>query len=156
MDKYCTNCGNELPEDANACPKCGKFIYKKESQEEFKARSNVSKVKVPGSGMSTAGMVLGIIAGAWALLQILSIWNIKPTLMEALDGYENLLNTTSILLWFSVGYTLFSLIPSLVGLPLSIAGLLKYKSGKNIAGIVLNIFAFGISVFAIIYIMSFA
>lgn len=32
MAKFCTNCGKELPEDARACPSCGRMVGAKPAQ----------------------------------------------------------------------------------------------------------------------------
>lgn len=47
--KYCSNCGNELKENADVCIKCGKLLKQK-------------------NGKGIASLVLGIIAILWALL----------------------------------------------------------------------------------------
>ena len=41
MNKYCTNCGNKLPENAGMCVKCGKMI------EEVKTKNTNNKKKFP-------------------------------------------------------------------------------------------------------------
>ena len=158
MGKFCANCGKELPENSNVCPNCGVFIEKDEIKEVEKVEQivNNTKVKIPGNGMSIAGMILGIIAAVWAFFQILSVGSVEPAINEMLDINRSLGTPSFILFWFSFGYTVFSLIPSLIGLPLSIAGLIKHKSGKNITGIILNIIALGVSVFMFVYIMSLA
>ena len=101
-----------------------------------------TKTKVPGNGLSIAGMVLGIIAAVWAFFEILSIGGIR----ESLSLFEGNLYYDSAVVGFAIGYTLFALIPSIIGLPLSIAGMLKQRTGKNIAGLVLNLIALIISV----------
>ena len=158
MEKFCANCGKELPENANACPNCGVFVENFEIKEVVQAESvdNNLKVKIPGNGLSTAGMVLGIIAAVWAFMQILSVGSIEFAINEMLGVYDDLLNPSFILFWFSFGYTIFSVIPALIGLPLSIVGLVKHKSGKNIAGVILNAVALLISIFMFVYIMSLA
>lgn len=116
-----------------------------------------AKNKIPGNGRSIAGMVLGIIAVVWCLFQIMSLGAINEGLSQVSE-YTNLegISLPFIYFWFGFGYTLFSLIPSLIGLPLSISGLCKQKTGKNIAGLVLNIISLIISIAFYVYIMSLA
>ena len=149
MVKYCSNCGNEVNENADICLKCGVFIKKDNNVSNNYIQNNFSKVKVPGKGLSIAGMVLGIIAALWALLSLLSVGNIESTL--AYSFYYS----TSEIIGFAIGYTLFALTPSIIGLILSAFGVRKQKSGLNITGLILNIIALGISIIEFVYILSF-
>lgn len=113
------------------------------------------KNKIPGNGRSIAGMVLGIIAIVWCLFQLMSFGAINEGLNQV-SNYTNLegISLPFIYFWFGFGYTLFSLIPSLIGLPLSISGLKKQKTGKNVTGIVLNTISLIFSIIVYVYIMS--
>ena len=111
-----------------------------------------NKTKVPGNGLSIAGMVLGIIAAVWSFFELLSIGGIR----EGLDQFNGIPYYDSAIVGFAIGYTLFALIPSIIGLPLSIAGMVKQRTGKNIAGLVLNLIALIISVIMIVFIISVA
>lgn len=109
-------------------------------------------IKVPGNGLSIAGMVLGILGSVWTLLELISLGSIKGALHQfSGNTYYN-----AAIIGFSIGYTLFALIPSLIGLPLSIAGFTKYKSGKNITGLILNLLSLIASIIIIFYIISVA
>lgn len=143
MNKFCSNCGKELKEDSDVCLNCGVIL-------------NGKKNKIPGNGVSIAGMILGIISSFWAFMQILSSGNIEYSLLNLPRSYIYETSISFVLITFGLGYTLFSLIPSLVGLPLSIVGFFKQKSGKNIAGIILNSVALIVSIIMFIYILSFA
>ena len=147
MDKFCSNCGKELKENADVCLNCGVLIEN--------AENSYKKIKIPGNGMSIAGMVLGIIAIVWTLLNLLSLNSLEPAIVDLLSSYRDLFNKSYVLFWFALGYTFFSLVSSLIGLPLSIVGLVKNKSGKNITGTILNTCAFIISIILFVYIMSF-
>ena len=156
MGSFCKNCGKELPENADVCLECGKFVGNVETVTNQQQVANIAKVKIPGNGMSIAGMVLGIIAAVWSFLKILSLGSIPAGLDEVINEYSMEVSIPFILFFFAFGYTLFSLIPSLIGLPLSIVGLVKQKTGKNIAGIVLNAVALLLSMSIFIYIMTLA
>lgn len=134
MEKYCSNCGTKLNENADICLNCGKLI-----NQEIKNR------KTPGKGLSISGMVLGIIAIIWTLLELLAI----ETLEEEIVLYEY----TSEIISFAIGYTLFALIPSIVGLSLSGVGYKKQKNGFNVSGILLNAIALVINIIIFIYII---
>ena len=147
MNKFCTNCGKELKEGAEVCLNCGVIIKNQVSSPSIPSN------KIPGNGKSIAGMVLGIVATFFAILEILSSFNIESALLTLPDVYYDY-SVSFILFWFGVGYVFLSFIPSVIGLPLSISGLFKHKNGKNIAGVVLNSFALVISIILFVYIMS--
>ena len=151
MNKYCSNCGKELKEGADICLNCGVFVNKNEN-----ISMNKQKNKIPGNGVSIAGMVLGIIAAVWTFLDITSLGGIPSSLSDFSYNTNYYVSSAYLYFWFGIGYTLFSLVPSIVGLPLSIVGLKKHKSAKNISGLVLNIIALIISIIIMIYILSFA
>lgn len=158
MNKYCSNCGSELKENADVCLGCGRLI-KKENNININQRydynsylennyiSNYTKPKIPGRGMSIAGMILGIIAASWALISLLSISDVE----YLLSYYYSIVD----LIGYIIDYTLFSLAPSIIGLVLSICGYRKQKNGQNISGIVLSVIALAIAVIEIVYIVTF-
>lgn len=146
MAKYCSNCGNELKENADVCLGCGRLINKENNIQQYN-NYNYYKPKVPGKGMSIAGMVLGIVAVVWAFMSLLSIENAE----YSLSYYYNV----SEIIGFIIGYTLFSLSPSIVGLCLSINGYKKNKNALNIAGLILNIITLAIVIIEIVYILTF-
>ena len=156
MKQKCKYCGKTLKEEADVCLNCGKLVekdtkveIKKEQKEETK------KKKIPGNGKSIAGMILGIVSSTWVFFELLSLGVVSFVLNEIL--YYNYYTSTSVIkISFAIGYTLFSLVPSLVGLPLSISGYKNMKTGKNISGIVLNSIGLGVSLLIYTYIMLFA
>ena len=165
MNLFCSNCGKEISENEKFCSSCGapvKSVNPEPTSVEPVVETPVQntvyagpvKQKIKGNGMSIAGMVLGIIATTWLLMSLLSIGNIEPLLAELRYQYGELFG--SALIGFAIGYTLFSLIPSLVGLPLSIVGFVKHKSGKNITGLILNSITLAACIVIVIYIMSFS
>ena len=154
MAKFCSNCGKEVNENADVCLKCGVMIKKDniESSNNLNYNQNITpKVRVPGKGMSIAGMVLGIVAVSWVFIKLLQIGNIERDLSLNIFSYY----TSSAIIGYAIGYTIFSLVPSIIGLVLSTLGMKKHKSNSNVAGVLLNIIALAISVIYFIYILSF-
>ena len=155
MKDKCEYCGKSLKENADLCLNCGKLVKREEKNREQKETTNIerkSENKIPANGKSIAGMVLGIVAATWSFFELLSLSMISPILNELL--YYNYYTSGAIIkISFAVGYTLFSLVPSLVGLPLSVIGYNKKKTGKNGSGIILNTVGLAFSLIIYIYIM---
>ena len=101
--------------------------------------------------MSIAGMVLGIVAASWVLIKLFQIGNIERDLSLSIFSYY----TSSAIIGYAIGYTIFSLVPSIIGLVLSALGMKKHKSNSNIAGVLLNIIALAVSIIYFVYILSF-
>lgn len=159
MAKFCANCGSEVNENAAFCLNCGAALNNSNdipnnyvSNQNTQPNYTYSKPKVPGKGLSIAGMVLGIIALVAVLLSLLSVGDIEITLKSSLQYYTS---TSSFVIGFAIGYTLFSLIPSIVGVILSGVGFKKSKNGLNITGLILNGIALVIALIIFIYILTF-
>jgi len=110
MNKYCTNCGNKLQENADICVKCGKFISK--------TPNNNARVD-SGIVYSIVGMSLGIIGFLIALFFSLVLTSIRSELI-----YEELL----VRLFVSIFFTIIPLAPSIPSLILSVMGIKKKKT----------------------------
>ena len=151
MKKKCEYCGKELKEGADVCLHCGKLVKK---EKEVEVPKEIKKDKIPGNGKSIAGMILGIFACAWVFFEILSLPTVNILLRNILF-YNYYSNAGAIKICFAIYFTFLSLVPSLVGLPLSIFGYNKMKTGKNVAGLILNTIALSISLIIYIYIMLF-
>lgn len=136
--KFCPNCGNEVKEGADICLSCGKILNQKYNSN-----------KIPGKGMSVASLVLGIISIVWSFLMILSLSDgIELLSYYNYDFFE--------LICYYIGYTLFSLIPAILGLIFGINSKKKYISGKSTAGIVLSIISLAIcTLILILFIVNF-
>lgn len=135
MEKYCSNCGNELKENADVCLKCGKLLNVK----------NNNSTNKKGTGLSIASMVLGIIVTFFAIIELLAI-------EQAV--YDLLLYTKlASIIGYLIGYTLFSLPGSITGLCLGLSGRKKYKSGFNLSGIILNSISLTITFIIILYLI---
>ena len=139
MDKYCTHCGKELKEGADVCLNCGILINRNVTDTNTKS-------KIPGRGKAIAGMVLGIVACVWAFIALLELEDLPYNL----EYYYSLSDYVG----YAIGYTLFSFTPSIVGLCLSISSIKKQKSGKNTAGLVLNIIALLVSILLIFTVIA--
>ena len=140
MAKYCMNCGHPVEENADVCLNCGVLIHKENV-------NNNSKVKVPGQGMGIASMVLGIIAAIWTLLTLLAVGNLDLT---SSLGYDY---TMLEVVAFAIGFTLFSLTPSILGLIFATISLKQHKSGFNLSGIILNSISLFITLIVFTYIL---
>lgn len=156
MAKFCSNCGKEVNENADVCLNCGVLvnnntINQNNLPDKNYKQQNLYKEKTPGKGLSIAGMVLGIISASWVLIKLLQVGNIKSNL--SLNIFRNF--NESFVIGYAIGFTLFSLIPSVIGLILSIFGMKKQKTGINTSGLLLNIIALCVSIIYFVYILSF-
>lgn len=165
MAKFCRNCGSEINENADICLNCGVLINKNNNDNSnmsgginpnpypynYSYPNNNQVVnmqnKVPGNGSSIAGMVLGIVAAFWTICELLSVLELDST---SFGYYYNM----SKVIQFAIGYTLFALVPSIIGLCLSASGYKKSKNGFNISGLLLNLIALLLNVIIFIYILS--
>ena len=106
---YCTNCGNEVMEQAMACPKCGikQRVGKKHcyncgveinSNQAMCVKCGVSlSTGLNGKKKSTAG-ILGILLGGigahkfyigswgWGLIYLLFVWTYVPAIIGLIEG----------------------------------------------------------------------
>lgn len=131
MNKFCSNCGKELKDGADICLNCGVLINK-----DVKLKKN----KVPGRGLSIAGMILGILAVLIALGCVSEIF--EYGYLEYYYSTSELI--TDLFVYFAI---------SITGLILSIVGFNKTKSGFNISGIILNSVANLVNIILFIYII---
>ncbi len=135
MGYFCTNCGNKV-NSGNFCPNCGTPMGEERTPvQNYNNYQYPTKRKVPGNGLSIAGMVLGIIAVTYFLIELMALTDLDKMLMEAKLEYGY--NDFPVVAW-AFGFVLLSAVPSIVGLPLSFSGMAKHKSGKNISGVILN------------------
>lgn len=139
MNNFCSNCGNKLEQNEIFCHNCGK-----------QNNLNVQNNKIPGNGVSIAGMILGIIAVSWYLISI----NVFIDFIKFIYNPSHMSFNQFMGFLYIMVYTTTSLVISLVGLPLSIVGCVKHKSAKNITGIILNSLALIASIAITIIIQS--
>ena len=124
---YCSNCGNKLSQGEAFCTKCGSPTGNNVVNNQPVYYYNQ---KVPGNGLSIAGMVLGIVGIVFALLYLLSFTAESYVIEYGLNR--------RFVVAYAFGIVLIPLSLSATGLPLSICGMLKNKNGKNVSGIILN------------------
>lgn len=151
MNNFCGNCGKEITGDTKFCGNCGAPVNQVQQPVYNQPQYNQYEQVKPNNG-STAGMVLGIIAAAWALLSLLAVDQIKPEIIKLTYEYGSF--TVPMAIGFSIGYNLLSFILGCIGLPISISALKKQKTNKNIAGVALNGSALAIALIITIYILT--
>lgn len=151
---FCKNCGKELEKGSEFCSKCGTQVnglkeqdinYQSYPPQYYQQYNQYNAVKVPGNGLSIAGMVLGIIALAYALITLMAVCDYDYLAISIYAAR----NVSA----YALGVVLIQSILALTGLPLSISGMLKRKSAKNITGIILNTITIIMSIIMFIYII---
>jgi len=121
MEKFCSNCGSELKENADICVNCGVLINK-----NYKTK----KIKAPGKGMSIAGMILGIIGIFMNFCDLTEVISMHFNIGSFYDYYESFADAIfDVFLFLGV---------SITGLVLSAVSRTKIKNGFNITGLILN------------------
>lgn len=132
--KYCSNCGKELKEGADICLNCGKLV-----NNQQKKNKNIEK------GLSIASLVLGIISILWTFIMMLGYEQAIETIK--VEYYYN--ETIIYVMFYYIGYTLFSLTPSIISLVLGLMSIKKEKNAMSTAGIILS----GITLVACLFIL---
>ena len=130
--KFCPNCGKEINEGADICLGCGRFLTKAPSQVMIPEKS-----KTPGKGKGIASLVLGIVAVVWSLSMLAGIEEGTETLI--VEYYYN--PSVIYLFSFYIGYTIFALTPSIIGLIMGLSSRKQYNNKMAIAGIILSCIA---------------
>lgn len=148
---YCKKCGNKNEKGFAFCSKCGEPLNE---EQEVKTKSTKKTQEVPvqeivydyqpvpqyymnnrnetGTGLSTAALVIGIIVAFVFTFELFGFIFISSIENISIDEAE----------YAYLSALVFELIPfifSIVGLSLSIAGVVKYKNGRSITGLILSI-----------------
>ena len=146
---FCNNCGKKLENNSSFCSSCGSQVGGSPAPAAVPYQQPVVYVKpsVPGKGQSTAGMVLGIIALAFAFIYITSLTtnDFKYDMLVYADERAA----------YALGVILIPSILALIGLPLSIAGMSKGKNGKNLSGLIMCSVTLLIQIFVFIYVVTY-
>ena len=137
MNNYCENCGNKLDKEADFCLNCGKRVIKRLTPRKG--------IYASIETISFVSMILGIIA---FLLILLLGYNLNEIKME-------LINEDIILkLICSNIYTMFSLIPAILSLLISLYSLKKEKTKYGIIGLIISLVTIILSIEVIIFIIK--
>ena len=130
MSKFCTNCGNEINENAVVCVKCG-----------VSTNNNVkTNEKIKGNGLGIASLVLGI----FAILNSLGALLLTSCLLLA--GEYFIIEEKIV---FGVLFYMFPIVLFIKGLVLGFVSRHKIKNGVNLTGLLLNFISLGICLFSI-------
>ena len=132
MNKFCTNCGAELKENADFCVKCGVAVNK--------VNQNIVKPKQEGKGCGIASLILGI---ASVMYGVFCLFIFLCLLMAG----EYFIFEEKVLLAFI--FLFMPIVLSVIGLPLGISSRNKNKNGINLTGIILNLVTIGICALSI-------
>lgn len=137
MDKYCTNCGNKLNEEADVCLKCGRIIKRNYKTTNLKSGMNAKEI------LPILSMVFGIIS--FFVIFILAL---------ALDELRNELfyEEYSVRFFVSIFYTMFSLVPAIPSLIMAIIGIKNEKSVYGTIGLITSLIAIIFCIFVVGYI----
>lgn len=137
MNKYCTNCGNKLNEEADVCLKCGKYIKKEIIK---KKTSNNAKTK---EILSILSMIFGIISFLVIFILALALEEVRSELF-----YE----AYAVRFFVSIIYTMFSFVPAIPSLILAIISIKSEKNVYGTIGLITSLLSITFSIFIIGYI----
>ncbi|MCK9471386.1 MAG: zinc ribbon domain-containing protein [Bacilli bacterium] len=101
MSKFCTNCGNELNENADVCLNCGSLVKKAEPiimNNPYQQPMQNNK----GKGLATISVVFGSL-GFYPLIIIGSIVGFITGIVGVTDNTNQYKGRSKIGLWLSVG-----------------------------------------------------
>jgi len=143
--KFCPNCGKEIIEGADVCLGCGKFLNKKP------VKTQVNE-KPFNKGFGVTSMVLGIVSIIWTLGMLL-------TLEEGIEDLkvEMYYNGGFIfMIFYYIGYTLFSLTPGILGMIFGIKQVNKEKTGFATSGLIMSFISLVICLFVFVCFLSVA
>ena len=113
MSKFCVNCGNELDDNADVCPKCGKLVQ----YEEIKTNNVNNIVENKADKNATVGFVLGLVSTiAW----FIPLFGFPVTIcgiVFSAKGLKSKKNHTQAVvgLVFSIIFVIVTLVNSIVG-----------------------------------------
>ncbi len=141
--KKCIKCGEKLSDEIIFCTNCGYRV------EVF--NNNIKQNKT--SPLSIIGLIIGVMISVFTYTIIININSSIFELQKILLDYPESSSRVGAIIGFLVGYTIFTFIPGIVGMILSIIGLLKKKEALPIFGIVINALSVIISIGVSIYII---
>ena len=122
---FCKVCGNKMGNGERFCRKCG-------SNREIESEIyNYQPRMESGNGLATAGMVIGIIVTIIFSFELFGF-----ILLNALEGIST--SEPKYAIYAALLFELVPLITALIGVILSIAGMVKKIDGRGITGLVLS------------------
>ena len=148
MEKYCSKCDNIMDENNNNCLYCS---VQKNKENNLINSNNSLKKKVPGKGLSIAGMVLGIYNTYGSILNIFTLkYNIEQLSYYSNNTYISKTFITNVYLTVQI---IFRVLLPILGLVLSYFGYRKHESNFNKSGLILNSVSLCIAICLFIYTM---
>ncbi len=136
---YCSNCGEKVLEGASFCANCGNALSKEGSSNNL-ANNTVVVQSLPGSGVATASMVLGILAIIAGVITFVIAMGMSTYIDYSHSVHEIISNAYhSELVVAAITVIFLPAILSIIGICLAIGSRGKLKNGANTAGIVLNL-----------------
>ena len=163
MNKFCSNCGTALVENACFCSNCGSSlkINNLNNISNISNTNNVGMYYSPDNmnyvnysqynqnsknGLAIASMVLGIISVIWGAFALLALEDLSSLTFIGMSIAE--------FIGYSIGFTLFSLAPSIIGLTFAVSSKKKCINGFNKSGLILNIIALCINIIVFVNLIS--
>ena len=148
---FCINCGNKLTKADTFCPSCGTS-----KEETMKAQAEITpggyqsySQSAPGNSISTAGMVLGILSAFVLSFEMIGFMVITSINRIHIDRSES-----EYAYYAALIFELLPFIIAIVGMSLSIAGMVKGSNGRNVSGLILSITAIVEAILLFILLLS--
>ena len=141
--KKCMKCGENLSDEIAFCTNCGYRV------DVF--NNNIKKTKT--SPLSVIGLIIGAMISVFSYTIIINLNGGAFELQKLLLDYSNPNSRIGVVIGFLFGYTIYTFVPSIVGMILSILGLLKKKELLPILGIIINALNFIISICVSVFII---
>ena len=143
--KFCPNCGKELIEGADVCLGCGKFLNKKTVKTQINE-------KPFNKGFGVTSMILGIISIMWTFATIISLEQGVEDLK--VEMYYN--GGFIYMIFYYIGYTLFSLTPGILGMIFGIKQVNKEKTGFATSGLIMSFISLVVCLFIFVCFLTIA
>ena len=152
---FCINCGNKLTKNDDFCPSCGT-----PKEETKKAQAEIApggyqpnpigyNQPAPGNAVSTAGMVLGILSSFVFSFEMIGFMVITSINRIHIDESES-----EYAYYAALIFELLPFIIAIIGMSLSIAGMVKRSNGRNVSGLILSIVAIVEAILLFILLLS--
>ena len=143
--KFCPNCGKEIIEGADVCLGCGKFLNRKTVKPQVNE-------KPFNKGFGVTSMILGIISIMWTFATIISLEQGVEDLK--VEMYYN--GGFIYMIFYYIGYTLFSLTPGILGMIFGIKQVNKEKTGFATSGLIMSFISLVVCLFIFVCFLTIA